>query len=249
MCELIYNRISGLIIGSSIADSMGSVVKYAPDTKIESPEDALQVDIQPGYWTEPTTLLLNTLTDIPLEEITQQSTGMLSDYNPVYGALVRAGALAVRHHRDFYNIVIESNAAGGPICKLWAAIIDTVLHGGHKHTVLSRDSYANILLPDRAWRVLDRIQLDPDLDQEDDTDWIRSEDLLADVLRCFKETNNYKEGLIRIINESMHPEFAGALYGQIAGAYYGITDIPAEWLDTLQGTDLLVSTFESRECV
>lgn len=245
MCELIHNRISGLVIGSSIADSMGSVVRYAPDIIMKTPQDSLKVDVLPGYWTEPTALMLNTLTEVPLEEIIEHSTGMLAEYNPIHGTMVRAGALAVRHHGDFYTIVIESNDVGGPVCKLWAAIIDTVLHGGHKRTVLSRDSYANMHLPDSTWRILERIQMD--VDPEVDTEWIRAEDLLTEVLRCFKETNNYEEGLVRVINNSMYPEFAGALYGQIAGAYYGITDIPAEWLDNLQGTELLVSAFESRE--
>lgn len=249
MCELVYNRITGLIIGSSIADSLGSLVKYAPNIMIQSPQDSYKIDMEPGYWTEPTALMLTVLTDRTLDDIVQQSTGVMADYNFIHGTLVRAGALSVIHHGDFYSMIIHADKISGAAGKIWAAILDTTIHGGHKRTILSRSSYANLYLPDNIWEIFDRIQLDTKHQSVEDNDWIRAEDLLTEVLQCFRTTDNYKDGLIHIINNSIYPDFAGALYGQIAGAYYGLTDIPIEWLDTLQGTDLLISTFESRKCV
>jgi ADP-ribosyl-[dinitrogen reductase] hydrolase len=62
-------------------------------------------------------------------------------------------------------------------------------------------------------------------------------EVVQEVLRVFRQTNNFVEGLRIIVNESVLPNWAGALYGQLAGAYYGLTDIPESWMDVVQDSE------------
>ena len=62
LSSTLKDRIYGLIIGGAIADAMGSVVSYAPDLEIDNPFQSTQVNIKPGYWTDPTTLWLHRMT-------------------------------------------------------------------------------------------------------------------------------------------------------------------------------------------
>lgn len=53
------------------------------------------------------------------------------------------------------------------------------------------------------------------------------------VLWAFSTTDNFEEGLIKVVNLGDDADTAGAVYGQIAGAYYGVNSIPERWLEKL----------------
>ena len=49
----------------------------------------------------------------------------------------------------------------------------------------------------------------------------------------FASTGNFKEGALRVANLGGAAESAGAIYGQLAGAYYGWNGIPENWIRLL----------------
>ena len=49
----------------------------------------------------------------------------------------------------------------------------------------------------------------------------------------FASTRNFKEGALRVVNLGGAAESAGAIYGQLAGAYYGCNGIPDNWIRLL----------------
>lgn len=56
---------------------------------------------------------------------------------------------------------------------------------------------------------------------------------LEAALWAFATTDNFKEGCLKAVNLGNDAGTTGAVYGQLAGAFYGILEIPASWLEVL----------------
>ena len=54
------------------------------------------------------------------------------------------------------------------------------------------------------------------------------------ALECFADTHSFEEGLIEAINRGGDADTIGAIYGGIAGAYYGHDAIPERWINCLE---------------
>ena len=50
---------------------------------------------------------------------------------------------------------------------------------------------------------------------------------------------HFKEGGLLAVNLGNDADTTGAIYGQIAGAYYGVSGIPASWCERLAHLDLI----------
>lgn len=226
------NRLYGLAIGGAIGDAMGSLAQYAPDLTITSPYSAQQVDIKPGYWTEPTSIWLSELGNKHLA-CTEVS---YADLNPTLTSLIKTSVYCVRYHDDFqkqlHTVSSDHSIIERDLVKLWTAIMDGVLHVASKKSVFKMEYYMGLdLVPE----VLLILQEKPDLDPD-------SIALITvnDVLTTFRHTDNFISGLKVIVNGGTAcPSWAAALYGQLAGAYYGITDIPESWMDVVQKADVI----------
>ena len=63
---------------------------------------------------------------------------------------------------------------------------------------------------------------------------------LEAALWCFYTTNTFEEGAIKAVNLGEDTDTVGAVYGQLAGAYYGIREIPKRWLDKIVLKDIII---------
>ena len=57
---------------------------------------------------------------------------------------------------------------------------------------------------------------------------------LQAALWAFNITTDYKSGLIQAVNLGGDADTIGAVYGQIAGAYYGVSAIPQTWVKAVK---------------
>lgn len=57
------------------------------------------------------------------------------------------------------------------------------------------------------------------------------------ALWAFAHSESFEEGALKAVNLGDDADTTGAIYGQIAGAYYGESGIPAHWLDKLHRGD------------
>jgi ADP-ribosylglycohydrolase len=62
---------------------------------------------------------------------------------------------------------------------------------------------------------------------------------LEAALWAFHTTDNLRDGAIAVVNLGEDADTTGAVYGQIAGAYYGADGIPAEWRSKLAMRELI----------
>ena len=62
---------------------------------------------------------------------------------------------------------------------------------------------------------------------------------LEAALWAFHGTDTFRDGALKVVNLGEDADTTGAVYGQIAGAYYGADGIPAEWRDKLAMRELI----------
>jgi ADP-ribosyl-[dinitrogen reductase] hydrolase len=62
---------------------------------------------------------------------------------------------------------------------------------------------------------------------------------LEAALWAFRTTDNFRDGALRVANLGANSDVAASVYGQLAGAYYGVGSIPSTWRNSLMGKDLI----------
>lgn len=85
-------------------------------------------------------------------------------------------------------------------------------------------------------------------EEVDNSGWAIS--TLEAALWAFENTNDFEEGMIAAVNLGGDADSIGAVYGQIAGAYYGFEAIPKRWIASIKDTDTVNALIESfiHEC-
>lgn len=62
---------------------------------------------------------------------------------------------------------------------------------------------------------------------------------MAAALWAFHNSDNFRDGALLAVNLGDDADTTGAVYGQLAGAYYGVEGIPEEWLAKLALRELI----------
>jgi ADP-ribosyl-[dinitrogen reductase] hydrolase len=68
---------------------------------------------------------------------------------------------------------------------------------------------------------------------------------LQAALWAFNATNDYESGMIQAVNLGGDSDSIGAVYGQIAGAYYGFDAIPSSWVKAVKDYEKVNELIES----
>lgn len=64
---------------------------------------------------------------------------------------------------------------------------------------------------------------------------------LEAALWAFDTSDDFKTGCLRAVNLGNDADTTAAIYGQLAGCFYGVQGIPADWLDKVAKRDLIES--------
>ena len=64
-------------------------------------------------------------------------------------------------------------------------------------------------------------------------------DCLEAALWAFQRSETFRDGVLLAVNLGDDADTTGAVYGQLAGAYYGVQGIPSEWRTKLAYRDLI----------
>ena len=158
-------------------------------------------------------------------------TDQLERYGPDRGdPLFRTAAVALYYRRpEYYQECLQESLgacyvtcpeeAVADVCQLYGALLHGVLNGLTRPQLLDTRYY-----PEHLAMLLNV----PSSGPESLTD-IRA--VFQALIYIFFTSNSYREGVTRIRRAYPgHDVLAGA-YGQLAGAYYGLTDIPLEWMN------------------
>ncbi|MGH3804416.1 MAG: ADP-ribosylglycohydrolase family protein, partial [Pseudonocardiaceae bacterium] len=64
-------------------------------------------------------------------------------------------------------------------------------------------------------------------------------EVLEAALWAFRTTDNFRDGALRAANLGANSDVAGAAFGQLAGAHYGVAAIPGHWRNSLMDKGLI----------
>lgn len=65
-------------------------------------------------------------------------------------------------------------------------------------------------------------------------------DTYRTAMSCFLTTGNYADCVLKAVNLGGDADTIAAVAGGLAGAYYGVNDIPQKWIDALQRKDYIL---------
>ena len=130
-------------------------------------------------------------------------------------------------------------------CRYMGGLIVGALAGASKADLLS-DRYA----PPGAEGVWDDDPLCPEIDaiaagsfKEKSPPAIRGKGYVVDCLEAalwaFHTTDSFEAGALAAVNLGDDADTTGAVYGQLAGAFYGASEIPDRWLEKLAMRELI----------
>lgn len=77
---------------------------------------------------------------------------------------------------------------------------------------------------------------------------IRSSGYVVDTLEaaiwCFLNTDNYKDCVLKAVNLGEDTDTVGAVAGGLAGVYYGLENIPKEWIEQIPKKEWIIEMTE-----
>src|ERR1700736_5776077 len=130
-------------------------------------------------------------------------------------------------------------------CRYFAGLLLGALEGRSKEELLSSFFY-----PDRDGQYWKRHPLSPEIAEIADGSFkqkqppaiigsgfvVRS---LEAALWAFYRSDSFREGALRAVNLGNDAATTGAIYGQLAGAFYGVNAIPEAWIERLAGHEFI----------
>lgn len=166
------------------------------------------------------------------------------------GSLMRLAPIPMLFWRDSERAGIESslssetthaNIVCKDVCKLFGKMVACALQGASKEQILSIDRERYTIYDSAIHHILNQSYITKTKDMLHSDSWIVH--TIETVLWTFANFNTFEDGLISIINMCGDADTNGAIYGMLAGAYYGYDAIPLRWLEGLQRRDVLDNIF------
>lgn len=126
-------------------------------------------------------------------------------------------------------------------CRMYTALIIGCLEGTTKEQLLNADQiYVPTGLPHDYWTNTTVLPLDPSVAavmmgsyKHRNPPQIKASGFVIETMEAalwaFYHTNSFEEGALKAVNLGNDADTVGAVYGMLAGAYYGINAIPRDW--------------------
>jgi len=129
-------------------------------------------------------------------------------------------------------------------CRYYTTLIIGALRGSRKAQLLS-DDYAPVA---GLWQETPLIQSIQSIAagsfKKKQPPEIRGTGYVVDALEAalwaFWNTENFKQGALAAVNLGDDADTTGAIYGQLAGAYYGVDCIPEHWRNSIAMADRII---------
>jgi len=147
---------------------------------------------------------------------------------------------AAIHHSGLSSKTTHATRAAVDACRYFGALINGALNGFDKYQLLSDDYFeGKHSLMDEIGRIAGGSYKRKEPPQIKGTGYVV--DSLEAALWAFYRSADFKSGCLMAVNLGDDADTTGAVYGQIAGAYYGETGIPESWRSILAYKELIRS--------
>ena len=267
------DRAKGSLWGLIVGDCLGSPIQFSGKDSHPWIADMVACPVfglPPGYWTDDGSMAMCVmdsyvrkdgydLKDIAETFVKWLKDGYLSSMDgrsfdvggATYGSLMafaRTGSLVNGHEESqgngsvmrFAPSYLIARKEGNP--KVMHEISDLTHCSKRVREVVDR--FAAILDEHMAGRHTAEVSAYKTREEANNSGWAVS--TLESALWAFNLTGNFRDALVAAVNLGGDSDTIGAVCGQLAGAYYGYSAIPKEWIATVKDweeVDALIDRF------
>ena len=231
--------------GIDYDDMMGKFVKWLYDAKYMQGNDTFDYGIT-------TSTAINRYVNLkPALE-----SGCSGDRDNGNGSLMRILPLAYIKDIDYDTIenvsaLTHAHKRSKIACVLYVEMAKSMLENKDlsidEHVKNACDKIRNYYEGDNELEKFNRIFND----ELDDVDTIESGGYvihsLESTIHCLKNTDNYKDAVLKAVNLGKDTDTTAAICGGLAGIYYGFDEIPVHWIDTVEQIDKVFALCEKFE--
>jgi len=163
------------------------------------------------------------------------------------GSLMRLAPVALAYRADLARAIhyagessrtTHGAATAVDACRFYAALIVGALEGRSKGELLSAEFWSSGNLVAEIRAIADGSFKENNPPRIAGTGYVVKS--LEAALWAFYRSNTFEKGALLAANLGDDADTTAAIYGQLAGAYYGAGDIPAEWLEKLAMRGLII---------
>lgn len=174
--------------------------------------------------------------------------GPENEYSAGNGSLMRVAPIPLFFFSDIddtlnYAALSSRTTHQHPLavqcCQYLAGLIHGALKGENKEKLLSSDYLEIENCHDELKEVISgsyKIKNPPEIRGRGYV--VKS---LEAVLWAFYNSDNFKDGCLLAVNLGEDSDTTGAIYGQLAGAYYGKSNISSHWINNLAWKDIIIN--------
>ncbi|MBQ4479415.1 MAG: ADP-ribosylglycohydrolase family protein [Victivallales bacterium] len=260
----IFNRYLGMLMGLVVGDCLGSPIQFAEKDQhpyIEKMEPCPVFNLPPGYWTDDSSMAFCVmdsfvrekgydLRDIADTFVKWYDNGFRSStaYAFDIGRATSSAIHGIKQGR--LKNGLESSQGNGSIMRLAPSYLIAMALGRpevlDEISDLTHDSAAVRATVAKFARILDAhlngvraTEKSPYGCREEvnNSGWCVS--TLDAALWAFQTTDSFRDGMLAAVNLGGDADSIGAVYGQLAGAFYGYDAIPQEWVDAIHEVRLV----------
>ncbi|EEP82302.1 conserved hypothetical protein [Uncinocarpus reesii 1704] len=166
------------------------------------------------------------------------------------GSLMRVSPVGLVYSHDLQlalSVAARSSRVTHPYptctecCELYTRLIVSAMNGAGKEAIaeeLSNVPFNDSKVAERFckytsikdWETMEESDIDS-------TGYVVS--TMEAALWSFFTTSSFQDGALKVVNLGQDADTVGAVYGGLAGAFYGFENIPSEWVQGLQRKDVV----------
>ena len=148
-------------------------------------------------------------------------------------------AAAAIYHAGESSRTTHGTAACVDACRFMTGLIVAAIHGASKDELLSEARWNEDDLHADVHTIAKGSYKSASRETVRGTGYVI--DCLHAALWAFHESSTFEEGALLAVNLGDDADTTGAVYGQIAGAHYGLGQIPSKWVDRITMRDEIVA--------
>ncbi|KAH8915774.1 ADP-ribosylglycohydrolase [Atractiella rhizophila] len=181
-----------------------------------------------------------------LDQENYAGNGSLMRCSPIGAAYWNRSCSEVEHYARESSRTTHPYSLNGELCALYSLIVQGAMLGR------SKDDLKNVLRSFEVAPGVDDAELVEVVKGMEWENWPRERvkstgyifDTLIAALWAFFTTDSFRDGAIKAVNLGDDADTIGCVFGGLAGAFYGVEQIPQEWLDGLRKRELIEQVAE-----
>jgi ADP-ribosyl-[dinitrogen reductase] hydrolase len=254
-----HDRFRGCLLGLATGDALGTAVEFRPRGSFEPLVDMVgggPFGLRPGQWTEGHLSSTDRCFDIgtTVREALQRFrhsgdpwSGSTDPFSAGNGCIMRLAPVPMFFLGNVEEVVLRSGESSRTThgtrecldaCRLFGFLLHRALSGMAKEETLGPvPNLPGDPLAPRIQEIADGAYF-----QKSDSE-IRGSGYVVESLEaalwCFHRTSTFEDAVLTAANLGEDADTTAAICGQIAGAFYGVGEIPTKWLQLLARRGLI----------